>query len=323
MAENRVCKILNIEKPVIQGPMAWSAFAPLVAAVSNAGGLGVLGIASAPSALVREQIRKTREMTDKPFGVNVFMIPPLVADVLPVLVEEKPAVVYADILNDLDPALCNMFFPPLKAAGIRIIVKASTLADAITAEQCGADIVIAKGWEGGGHVTPESTMALLPQVADALSIPVVGSGGIADGRGMAAAIALGAEAIEMGSAFLCAAENTIHENAKQAILAAGDMQSVITGAVTHEPCRQLRNSFSDKMVGLETDHAAADVVDQIRALAGPSLKAAMHDGDTENGAVMVGMIAPLIKTIRPAAEIIDSTLAQCKEVLNSMSGFAF
>lgn len=323
MSENRVCTALNIEKPVIQGPMAWSAFAPLVAAVSNAGGLGVLGVASAPPHLVREQIIKTRELTDKPFGVNVFMIPPLTDMVAPVLLEEKPAVVYADVLNDLDPALCDKFFTPLKEAGIKIIVKASTLKDAIVAEENGADVVVAKGWEGGGHVTPESTMALLPQVAEALSIPVIGSGGIADGRGMAAAIALGAEAIEMGTAFLCSEECTIHQNAKDAIIAAGDMQNVVTSTCTHEPCRQLRNKFSDEMIALEMNYPVSEVADKMRELAEPSLRTAMHEGDMENGACMAGMIAPLVKEIRPAAEIIDSTIAGCKEVIAKSAEFTY
>lgn len=323
MSENRVCAALNIEKPVIQGPMAWSAFAPLVAAVSNAGGLGVLGVASAPPHLVREQIVKTRELTDKPFGVNVFMIPPMVDMVSPVLLEEKPAVVYADVLNDLDPALCDQFFTPLKEAGIKIIVKASTLRDAVVAEIKGADVVIAKGWEGGGHVTPESTMALLPQVTEALSIPVVGSGGIADGRGMAAAIALGAEAIEMGTAFLCAKECTIHQNAKRAIIDAGDMQSVVTSTCTHEPCRQLKNKFSDEMIALEMNYPVDEVAEKMIAMAEPSLRTAMRDGDMENGACMAGQIAPLIKAIRPAADIIDSTIAGCKEVISKSASFVF
>lgn len=323
MSKNRVCETLGIEKPVIQGPMAWSAFAPLAAAVSNAGGLGNLGVASAPPHLVREQIQKTRELTDKPFGVNVFMVPPLVEAVLPVLLEEKPAVVYADVLNDLDPELCSKFFTPLRAEGIKIIVKASTLKDAVVAEENGADVVIAKGWEGGGHVTPESTMVLLPQIAQKLSIPVVGSGGIADGRGMAAAIALGAEGIEMGTAFLCAEESTIHENAKQAVIAAEDMQNVVTSMCTFEPCRQIRNKFSDEMMDLELNYPVAEVADKMRALAEPSLKMAMHEGDIENGACMAGQIAPLIKEIRPAGVIIDSVLEGCKKVIARSAQFAF
>lgn len=320
---NRVCDILGIEKPVIQGPMAWSAFAPLVAAVSNAGGFGVLGIASAPPELVREQIQKTRELTDKPFGVNVFMIPEQVEIVTPVLIEEKPKAVYADILFDLDEELCKVFFTPLKKAGMKIIVKASTLKDALIAEKSGADIVIAKGWEGGGHVTPEATMAILPQISQALSIPVVGSGGIADGRGMAAAIALGAEGIEMGTAFLCSEECTIHQNAKDAIIAQGDNESVLIMESIREPCRQIRNAFSDEINHLEADYPVKEVEDTLREKFGPCLKNGMHLGDTVGGSVMSGMIAPLITEIRPAAIIIDSTIAGCKEVFAKCMQFEF
>lgn len=323
MSENRICQILNVEKPVIQGPMAWSSFAPLVAAVSNAGGFGVLGIAAAPAALIHDQIQKTRELTDKPFGVNVFMEEHIMEIATPALLEEKPAAVYADILNNLDPVLCGKYFPQFKEAGMKIIVKASTLQDAITAEKCGADIVVAKGWEGGGHVTPESTMTLLPQIVRKLSIPVVASGGIADGYGMAAAVALGADGFEMGSRFLCATENTIHENAKQAIVQAGDMQSVITSTSTFDPCRQLQNAYTDKMIDLERNYPISKVADQMRTLAKPALKTAMHDGDIENGGVMVGMIAPLINDIKPAGEIIDSCLAECRQVIENMSHFAF
>lgn len=317
---NRLCETLGIEKPVIQGPMAWSAFAPLAAAVSNAGGLGVLGVAAAPNEAVRAQIQETRKLTDKPFGVNVFMAAPepLKAE-LPVLLEEKPAVVYADILMNLDADLCNMFFTPLKEAGIKIIVKASTLADAVTAEKCGADVVVAKGWEGGGHVTPETTMTLLPQVAQTLSVPVVGSGGIADGRGMAAALSLGADGIEMGTAFLCSEECTIHENAKKAILAQKDMESVVVFSSIYQPCRQIPNDLSEEALRLESENPVGEVADKLNALFGPSLKNAMHNGDTQNGAVMSGMVAPLITKIRPAAEIIDSTISGCKDVLEGLN----
>lgn len=320
---NRVCEALGIEKPVIQGPMAWSSFAPLAAAVSNAGGLGVLGIAAAPNGLVKEQIHKTRELTDKPFGVNVFMTEPLVEAVTPVLVEEKPAVVYADILMGLDEKLCDKFFTPLKQAGIKIIVKASILNDALVAERCGADLVVAKGWEGGGHVTPETTMTLLPQIAEALSIPVIGSGGIVDGRGMAAAISLGAEGIEMGTAFLCSEECTIHENAKNAIINQKDHESVVTFYSIGEPCRQIKNKLADEVIELEADNPVKSVETELRKIFKPCLKNGMHEGDTENGAIMSGMAAPLIKQTRPAAEIIDSTIEGCKEIFERNRNFEF
>lgn len=320
---NKVCEILGIEKPIIQGPMAWSAFAPLVAAVSNAGGLGVLGIAAAPNALVKEQIEKTKSLTDKPFGVNVFMVPELCDAVLPVLLEEKPAVVYADVLFDLPLELSKKFFTPLKEAGIKIIVKASTVKDALTAEQAGADLVVAKGWEGGGHVTPEATMILVPQVVDAVNIPVIASGGIADGRGMAAALSLGASAIEMGTAFLCSEECTIHENAKNAILAQEDNQSVVILSSIKEPCRQIKNAFSDDVNSLENDHPVKEVETELRAKFKPCLKNGMNDGDIVNGSVMSGMIAPLIKEIRPAAVIIDSVISECQKVFEANNSFEF
>lgn len=320
---NIICKTLGIEKPIIQGPMAWSSFAPLVAAACNAGALGVLGIAAAPNDLVREQIQMTRKLTDKPFGVNVFMAPELVERVLPVLLEEKPAVVYADVLFDLPAELSKQFFTPLKETGIKIIVKASTVKDAITAEQSGADLVVAKGWEGGGHVTPEATMTLLPQVVDAVSIPVIASGGIADGRGMAAAIALGADGIEMGTAFLCSEECTIHENAKNAILAQKDNESVLIMGSIKEPCRQIRNRFSDEVIALENDHPVKEVEAQLREKFGPCLKIGMHDGDVVNGSVMSGAIAPIITKIRPAADIIDTVIAECKEIIAKSNSFNF
>lgn len=322
--KNRLCEVLGIEKPVIQGPMAWSSFAPLAAAVSNAGGLGVLGIAGAPNEAVRTQIQETKKLTDKPFGVNVFMAAPepLQAE-MPVLLEEKPAVVYADILQGLSADLCNMFFPPLKAAGIKIIVKASILADAVTAEKCGADVVVAKGWEGGGHVTPETTMTLLPQVVRNLSIPVVGSGGIADGSGMAAAISLGADGIEMGTAFLCAEECPIHENAKKAILAQQDNESVVVFSPINQPCRQIRNKFSDEVLELEAENPISQVTDELLEKFKPCLKNGMHDGDTVNGSIMSGMNAPLITEIRPAAKIIEATIAECKEVFKRNTEFSF
>ncbi|MCF0230607.1 MAG: nitronate monooxygenase, partial [Parasporobacterium sp.] len=233
---NKVCEALNIKYPVIQGAMAWVATAPLAAAVSNAGGLGVLGVGFATPEIIREQIVKTRELTEKPFAANVFMIPALLERNNPIFLEEKPPVLYVDILANLDPVLADKYFKIWHEAGIKIVFKASFISDAIMAEKAGADVIIVKGWEGGGHVTDESTMVLVPQAADVLTVPLVAGGGIADGRGMAAAIMLGADGIEMGSAFCIAEETAVHENFKKSILEAGDMSTVITGYCTGEPC---------------------------------------------------------------------------------------
>lgn len=322
---NRVCEVLNIEKPVIGGPMAWTSTAPLVAAVSNAGGLGVLGVGFAPIEFVEEQIRATRKLTDKPFGINVILVPnyELLDKITKVVEDEHPAVVYADTLTGLDLELASTYIEKWHALGSKVIVKASDIQDAVTAEKAGADVIIVKGWEGGGHVSFEATMTLVPQAADCIKAPLVASGGIADGRGMAAAIALGAEAIEMGTVFLAAEETLVHPNVKQAVVDCGDMDTVITGYSTDEPCRQIKNKLSDELMRIEAEHTKAEAAEMLRPVAESSLKKAMADGDMENGAVMAGQIAPLIKSVRPVAEIIDTVLAECAEVLKKMPGYEF
>lgn len=325
MTENRFCQIFGIQKPVICGPMAWTSTAPLVAAVSNAGGLGILGVGFAPLEFVEEQIRETKKLTDKPFGINVILIPDyaLLDKITQVVANEAPAVVYADTLLDLDENLSRTYFAKWHDLGSKIIVKASDIKDAVTAEKAGADAIVVKGWEGGGHVTYETTMVLVPQAKDILSVPLIAGGGIADGRGMAAAIALGAEAIEMGTVFLAAEETLVHPNVKQAVVDAGDMASVITGTCTGEPCRQIKNVLSERLLQIEAENVQAKAAELLRPVAESSLKMAMMEGDMENGAVMAGQIAPLIKSIRPAQAIIDETLAQCRDVLAKMADYRF
>ncbi len=320
---NRFCEIFNVEKPIICGPMAWISTAPLVGAVSNAGGLGILGVGFATTEFVEQQIKETREITDKPFGINVVMIPEMLDHVTAIVQKEKPPVVYADTLLGLDYDMCKKYFDLWHEAGAKIIVKASVIADAVVAEKAGVDAVVVKGWEGGGHITFEASTVLIPQAADLLSIPVIGSGGIADGRGMAAAIALGAEAIEMGTVFMAAEETTIHPNAKQAVVDAQDFESVVTGTCTGEPCRQIKNALSDKMLELEANYSYEEAKEKLQDIATSSLKNAMMNGDTENGAVMAGQIAPLIKEIKPAQQIIDETLEGCKKTIQQMQNFNF
>lgn len=322
---NRVCEVLNIEKPIIGGPMAWTSTAPLVAAVSNAGGLGVLGVGFAPIEFVEEQIRLTQSMTNKPFGINVIMEPQmgLLDKIVQVVKDTHPAVVYADTLVDLDYELSKKYFDIWHELNAKVIVKASNIKDAVTAEKAGADVIIVKGWEGGGHVTQETTMVLVPQASDVLTVPLVASGGIADGRGMAAAIAMGAEGIEMGTVFLAAEETLVHPNVKDAVVACDDMQTIITGYSTDEPCRQIKNKLSDKLVKIEAENPKEKAAELLRPVAEQSLKAAMMDGDMENGAVMAGQIAPLVKEIKPVAAIIDSVLTECKNVLQDMHRFVF
>ena len=320
---NRVCDILGIEKPVIQGPMAWISTAPLVAAVSNAGGLGVLGVGFAPEPFIREQIAATRQLTDKPFGMNAIMIPENLEYVTKIVVEEKPPVMYADTIAGLDPELCRKYFKIWHDAGCKIVVKASFIADAKIAAEAGADVMIVKGWEGGGHVTFEATTVLVPQAVDLLDLPVVVSGGIADGRGVAAGIAMGAEGFEMGTAFMAASETTVHPNVKKEVLAADDMSTVITGYCTDEPCRQIKNKLADEMIDIENNNTKEKAAELLRPVAESSLRKAMAEGDMVNGAVMAGQIVPLVKEEKPAAQIIDDAIAGAKEILSHMAEFEF
>ncbi|MBQ8662679.1 MAG: nitronate monooxygenase [Eubacterium sp.] len=320
---NRVCEILGIEKPVIQGPMAWISTAPLVAAVSNAGGLGVLGVGFAPEPFIREQIAATRSMTDKPFGINTIMIPQNLDHITSIITDVKPPVVYADTIDGLDSALCKKYFDIWHEAGCKIIVKASHIADAKIAADAGVDVIIVKGWEGGGHVTFEATTVLVPQAVDLLDIPVVASGGIADGRGIAAAIAMGAEGFELGSAFMVAEETLVHPNVKQVVIAAGDMSTVITGYSTDEPCRQIKNKLANELIKIEAENTKAAAAEILRPVAESSLKKAMMEGDMEDGAVMVGQITALITEIKPAAAIIDDAIAGAKEILAKIPAFEF
>ena len=320
---NRVCNILGIEKPVIQGPMAWISTAPLVAAVSNAGGLGVLGVGFAPESFIREQIAATRSLTRKPFGMNVIMIPPNLEHVTQIVKDEKPPVIYADTIAGLDPDLCKKYFDIWHDIGCKIVVKASFIDDALIAAKAGADVMIVKGWEGGGHVTFEATTVLVPQAVDLLDIPVVASGGIADGRGIAAAIAMGAEGFEMGTAFMAATENEIHPNVKKSVLEAGDMSTVVTGYSTDEPCRQIKNKLSNELISIEATNTKEAAAEILRPIAESSLRKAMAEGDLENGAVMAGQIVALIKEERPAAAIIDYAIAEAKEILRAMPAFEF
>lgn len=313
---NTVCEALGIKYPVIQGAMAWTATPPLVAAVSNAGGLGVLGVGFAPAEVIRQQIRETRAMTDKPFAANIFMIPELLKVNHPIFMEEKPPVVYVDILANLDMDMAKEYFTQWHEAGMKIVFKASFISDAVKAEKAGADVVIVKGWEGGGHVTDETTMVLVPQAADLLKCPLVGSGGIADGRGMAAVIALGAQGIEMGSAFLLAKECDVHSAFKEEIIKTGDMCTDITGLTTGEPCRQIRNELSEKILKIEAEHVRAEAAELMMPLSEGSLRKAAIEGDLVNGAVMIGQNVPLLNEIRPAKEIIETIVEECTEVLH-------
>ena len=302
-----ITELLGIEYPIIQGGMAWVAEYNLAAAVSNSGGFGIIGAASAPPEIVREQIRKCKELTDKPFGVNVMLMNPNAEEVAKIVIEEGVKAVTTGAGN---PA---KFIPMWKEAGVKVIPVVASVAMAVMMERAGADAIVAEGMESGGHIGQTTTMALLPQVVDAVNIPVIGAGGIADGRGFAAAIMLGAEAVQMGTAFLVAKENIVHENYRKRVIAAKDIDSVVTGTSTGHPVRGLRNHMTKEYLRLEKEGATIDELEKITLGA---LRRAVIEGDAKDGTVMAGQIAGLIKKEATCKEIITSIYNEGVELLN-------
>jgi len=304
--ETRITKLLGIEHPIFQGGMAWVAEHRLAAAVSNAGGLGIIGAASAPPEIVREEIRKCKALTDKPFGVNVMLLNPNAAEVAQIVVEEGVPVVTTGAGNP------GKFMELWKNAGVKVIPVVASVAMAKLMERAGADAVVAEGTESGGHVGSATTMTLVPQVVDAVSIPVIAAGGIADGRGFAAARMLGAEAVQMGTLFVVAKESIVHANYKEKILKAKDIDSEVTGLSTGHPVRCLRNKMTREYLRLEKE--GADFMELEKLTLG-SLRSAVMDGDVVNGTVMAGQIAGLIRQEATCKEIIDGIMAKAGELL--------
>ena len=292
---NRICELLGIEYPIIQGGMAWVATAELAAAVSNAGGLGLIAAGGAPADVVREQIKKARTLTDKPFGVNVMLMSPFSDEVMEVVIEEKPAVVATGAGNP------GKYIERLKEAGIKIMPVIASVAMAKRMEKAGADAVVAEGTEAGGHIGELTTMVLTPQVVDAVSIPVVSAGGYADSRGTKAAFALGADGIQVGTRFICSTECIAHENYKNAVLKAKDRDAVVTGRSTGAPVRALKNKLTKEYQRLEKEGASAEEIEQLGV---GGLRRAFQDGDIENGSLMAGQSAAMVHEIQPCAEIV-------------------
>ncbi len=295
-----------MEYPIIQGGMAWVAEYHLAAAVSNAGGIGLIGAASAPPEIVREQIRKCKELTDKPFGVNVMLLNPNAEEVAKIVVEEKVRVVTTGAGNP------GKFMALWKEAGIKVIPVVASVAMAKMMERAGADAVVAEGMESGGHIGSITTMALVPQVVDAVSIPVVAAGGIADGRGLAAAMMLGAEGVQMGTRFVAAKESIVHPNYKERLIKASDIDSEVTGLSTGHPVRSLRNKMTKEYLRLEKE--GADFMELEKLTLG-SLRNAVIDGDVVNGTVMAGQIAGMVKQESSCEEIIQEIMGQAEKLL--------
>lgn len=304
--KTRLTEILGLKYPVIQGGMAWVAESHLASAVSKAGGLGLIAAASAPAEWVREQIREVRKHTNCPFGVNIMMISPNADDVAKIVVEEKVPVVTTGAGTP------EKYMTMWKEAGIKVIPVVASVAMAKRMERCGADAIVAEGTEAGGHIGENTTMVLVPQIADAVQIPVIAAGGIADGRGMAAAFMLGAEGIQMGTRFVATVEAEVHENYKQCITKAKDIDSRVTGRATGHPVRALRNKMTTEYIRLEKEGASFEELEHLTL---GSLRKAVVDGDVKEGSVMAGQIAGLIADIKPCKEVIESIVSQAEALL--------
>ncbi len=302
-----ITELLGIEYPVFQGGMAWVAEHRLAAAVSNAGGLGIIGAASAPPEIVREEIRKCKALTDKPFGVNVMLLNPNAEEVAQIVVEEGVQVVTTGAGNP------SKFMELWKNAGVKVIPVVASVAMARMMERAGASAVVAEGMESGGHIGSITTMALLPQVVDAVQIPVIAAGGIADGRGLAAALMMGAAGVQMGTRFVAAKESIVHQNYKEKLIKASDIDSEVTGMTTGHPVRCIRNKMTKEYLKLEK--AGADFMELEKLTLG-SLKKAVMDGDVVNGTLMAGQIAGLVKAEDSCEDIITSMVAQADALLH-------
>lgn len=306
--KTEITELLGIENPIIQGGMAWVAEYHLAAAVSKAGGFGIIGAASAPPEAVREQIHKVRELTDKPFGVNVMLMSPNAAEVAKVAAEEKVAAVTTGAGNP------GAYMAMWKEAGIKVIPVVASVAMARMMEKAGADAVVAEGTESGGHIGSTTTMTLVPQVADAVKIPVVAAGGIGDGRGFAAAMMLGAKAVQMGTRFIVAKESIVHANYKERVIKAKDIDSEVTGRSTGHPIRVLRNKMTREYLRMEEEGAG---LKELEALTLGSLRKAVMEGDVVNGSLMAGQIAGLVKKEQTCREIIEEIMAEAEGMLSA------
>lgn len=310
---NRVTRLLKIKYPVMQGGMAWVADADLAAAVSNAGGLGVIAAASMPPELLEQQILKVRSLTDRPFGVNIMLLSPTADDALEIVAAHRVPVVTTGAGKP------GKVLERLKPLGTIVIPVIASTAHAERVAKQGADAVVAEGNEAGGHIGEITTMNLIPQVSDVISIPVIAAGGIADGRGMAAAFALGAEGVQIGTRFVCASESNAHINYKEKIIEANDRSTAVTGRSTGHPVRGLKNKLSKEFEDLEKNGAS---MEEFEKLGTGKLRLAVVEGDMKWGSLMAGQSAGLVKKIEPAEDIIRDIVNGAAAEIERLKGFA-
>lgn len=311
---NRVSKLLKIKYPILQGGMAWVADASLAAAVSNAGGLGIIAAANMPPELLEEQIVKIRSLTDKPFGMNIMLLSETSDDALEIAAKYRVPVVTTGAGKP------GKIIERLKPLGIIIIPVVASAAHAERVSNQGADAVIAEGSEAGGHIGETTTINLIPQVADVVTIPVIAAGGIADGRGMAAAFALGAEGVQVGTRFVCALECNAHQNYKDKILEAGDRSTVVTGRSLGHPVRSLKNKLSKQFQEMEENGASPEELEKLGA---GKLRLAVVEGDIVWGSLMAGQSAGLVKKIEPASAMIEDIIQRAVRVTERLKEFTY
>lgn len=307
--QTEITELLGIQYPIIQGGMAWVAEHHLAAAVSEAGGLGLIGAANAPAEWVREQIRAAKNLTEQPFGVNIMMMSPYADEVAQVVAEEGVKVVTTGAGSP------EKYMEQWKQSGIRVIPVVASVALAKRMERCGADAVVAEGCESGGHVGESTTMALVPQVVDAVQIPVIAAGGIADGRGIAAAFMLGAKAVQMGTRFIATQEAQVHESYKNQVLRAKDIDTRVTGRSTGHPVRALRNEMTKRYLELEQEGASFEELEQL-TLGG--LRRAVVEGDVRMGSMMAGQCAGLVREILPCSELVPQLMQEAKACMKGI-----
>ena len=311
MIKTDICDLLQIEYPILQGGMAWLGTAELAAAVSEAGGLGIIGAGHMPPDIFRNEIHKVKERTNKPFGCNIMLMSPFVKEVMEVVVEERVPVITTGAGNP------GVYIPALKEIGTKVIPVVASVLLAKRLLRGGIDAIIAEGTESGGHVGDITTMALIPQVVDAVDVPVIAAGGIADGRGMAAAFALGAQAVQMGTRFVLSEECIAHENYKNAVLKAKDRSTVMTGLTTGHPVRIIENQLAHKYKNLEFSGGSKEELENLGA---GTLRKAAIEGDVKEGSVMIGQISGMLTDVKPCATIIKDIMAETETVIKKLQG---
>ena len=308
--KTRITRMLGIDHPILQGGMAWAATAELAAAVSEAGGLGIIGAGNMPADLVKKEIDKAKALTARAFGVNIMLLSPYVDDVVGVVLDARVPVVTTGAGNP------GKYMDAFKRIGTRVIPVVPSVALARRLERLGVDALIAEGHEAGGHIGELTTMVLVPQIVDAVSIPVIAAGGITDSRGMAAAFALGAEAVQIGTRFVCASECTVHDNYKRAIIDARDRDTTVTGRVTGHPVRCLKNRLTRQFDTMESNGCTAQELERLGA---GKLRLAAVEGDIDHGSVMAGQSAGMVTRIQPAAEIVRELMDGLHAVMHRLN----